>query len=172
MEIFRSAVLTACAAGIISSLVQSAAIGSSGKKMMKLLVNTIVVISIIHPFVNDDLFEDISKLTELEEDKYYLSLESDFSQYYISNAEISVKRELDKQLEDNGIKYSSLDIRCEMDEYHVITVKQVTVSAKDKGTCDKARDLAQRLLPEAEIITVTEDNDELSEAQEQDQAAS
>lgn len=164
--------LTACAAGLISSLVQSAAVGISGKKMMKLLVNTIVVISIIHPFMGEDLSEDISKLTELEEDKFYLSLDDDFSQYYITNAEIEVKRELEKQFEQNGIIYSSLDIRCEMDEYHVITVKNVTVGVKDEETSDKVSDLINKLLPDTEVIPLMEDSDEQSEAQREDRAAS
>ena len=152
---FRTAVYTACAAGIISTVVYSAAVGKENGKMIKLIVNTIAVICLIKPFLSVDLDFTVSELTELENESEYLSLERDFSHYYILNAEMTVKQELEKRFKESGLDCDSIVITCEMNEYHIITVKKVEVHAPEQYK-DKLRDIVLQLVPDTEVTVNTE----------------
>lgn len=161
---FRAAVYTACAAGIISTVIGSAAVGKDGRKMMKLIVNTIAVICIVKPFISSDLAGAVSKISELEDDTEYRSLESDFSYYYIANAELAVKQELEKRFKQADLVCGSIVITCEMDEYHVISVTRVRVSAPEQYSV-RIREIVTQLIPKAEVTVNTEASHDNSDPQ-------
>ena len=154
------AIFTACAAGLISSLMQSAAVGKSGKKMMKLLVNTIVILSIVKPFTNGSTDLVLADITELEDQPFYNSLDSDFSEYYLAQAERSVREELEKRLNSEKIKCVHLGINCEIDEYHVITVGKVSAEVTDNESKVKLEKAVNEILPNTDVnITVVNTDD-------------
>lgn len=159
MNILSKAVLTACSAGMISSIMQALVVGKSGKRMMKLLVNTVVILCIVKPFISTDIDFDFSDMNDLEEQPIYNTLDDDFSKYYLIQAELSVKNEIEEALKHDNIKYSSLSIKCEMDEYHVIAVGNISVVVNNEESRNKVISSIKKLLPDTTVYVTLEETD-------------
>ena len=149
MDIIRRAILTACLAGIISSAVSAAAIGSSGKKVLKLIVNCIVVICLLKPVTGIEFNDEIDY-------SFATPSEMNCDDLDVRTAELSVKIELEKLLTEKGIAFSDVSITCEKDEYNVISVKDASILVPTDEDRDKLNSFIAEYIKDNNISVRTE----------------
>lgn len=157
MDALKGVIYTACIAGIISCIVRTAAIGSSGKRLMRVIINMIVLISVIKPVLGADLSDTISGFNSFEYESDN-ELDSDFNRFYIASAQLSTRNELNKLLESKGIKCRSLIISCEIDEYNVIVIKKIEAETEEDKK-EEAEKTIGELFPDAELMIRAEASD-------------
>lgn len=146
MNYLRSAVLMACGAGIISCVVGSAAVGSSKKAILRLMINCIALISLLSPLTGFDAEDTVNMLEELQGTAYSAEeAEKQLRSYNVRTAELSLELELEKLLESHGIDYIDTVITCDMDEYDVISVSRAEVTVRTKEDADKLKALTEEI---------------------------
>ena len=143
MDTLRTAVITACGAGIISSIIGSVAVGKSKKAIIKLMINCIAIISLIRPFTSFDT-GDAANLIDNYVPQHMSAeeAEKELMAYNVRAAELSLKIELEKLLKDNRIDYSEVVIKCEYGEYDEITVSSAEVTVKAESDLIRLNELS------------------------------
>ena len=125
-------------------MISSVAVGGGKKAILKLMINCIAVLTLLRPFTGFDISDTVN-LPELfgsgSNDRY--DAEKELMNYNIKAAELSLKLELEKLLDDNGIGYSEVVINCEPDEYDVITIRSAEVTVNGSKDSDKLKALSQ-----------------------------
>jgi len=165
MSSIKKAVLAACAAGLISTLVRSAAVGESGKRILKLIVNMMIVIALIKPLLGGDFSDLVDGLQVRELDSQAGSSEHSFDDYYIASAELSTRSEVEKTMREKGIDYSSVVITCEIDEYDLIVISRVKIIVNRKEEIAKAKAFTDEIFPTVAVEILSEDENESKRAE-------
>ena len=158
MDTLRAAVLIACGAGIISCIIGSISVGGSKKAILRLMINCVVLISLLSPFAGIDAEDTVNLIenwdaSELGSEDAEQMLRS----YDLRAAELSLKLELEKLLESNGINFTDAVISCNIDEYDVITIGRAEVTVKSKEDADKLKTLAAEQMKDLPLTVVTEE---------------
>lgn len=158
MDILKTAVFAACAAGIISSLLTSAAPGGSEKAILRLMIGSAVIIVLIKPLSGIGA-GDILNLTE-GLGSLGAEQQSDFSDFDIRAAQISVRLELEKLMREQGIDFSQTVISCSKDEYDVISIDSAEITVQSSADRDRLTDLAQQQEWRVPLTVKVADTDE------------
>ena len=143
METIRTAVLMICGAGIISCIIDSAAVGAGRKAILRLMINCAALISLLAPLTGIDTDDTVNLLDGLEISHFRSEdAEKRLREYSIRSAELSLKLELDKLLKSRGIDFTDTVIICEMNEYDEITVSKAEITVSTDADADKVNSLS------------------------------
>ncbi len=153
-----SVVLTACIAGIVSTIVSALSPNGSEKAVLRLMISMIVIICLLRPLTGIEPEDILGAIEGLKSSGPGETLSSELESYDIKAAELSVKLELEKFLKSRGISFSSVVIKCERDEYDLIAIKSAEVTVPAQADYDKLSDLSETELNNTPLIIKLEEN--------------
>lgn len=162
MDILKSAILTACVVGVVSSLIDMAAPEGKLKKQFALILALVLILGIFAPFVSEGFKLDLNSVEDLMESDEYEKLNEDFEQMYIERSSENVEEVISEQIKQRGITIDKIVIESELGEYNSLEIKKVMVY--ENGVTDmeqqEIKKIIKESLPDSEIIFVKEDSSE------------
>lgn len=162
MDILKSAILTACVVGVVSSLTDMAAPKGKLKKQFALILALVLILGIFAPFVSEGFKLDLNSVEDLMESDEYEKLNEDFEQMYIERSSENVEEVISERIKQRGITIDKIVIESELGEYNSLEIKKVMIY--ENGVTDMERQEIKKIikesLPDSEIIFVKEDSSE------------
>ena len=155
----KGAVLTACIAGIISTILKGVSTGDAAKNAVKLIVSIMLIAAVIQPLSGAGYGDKLNYYADFNNDITFESTADEFNELYISEAEQELEKELKQLLDSSGIEYSEISISCKIDEYNVIVIDRAEIKTK-ASFADKVRSLMGEHLPGINIIIKTAETDD------------
>ena len=158
LETFRTAILTACIIGIVSTFADFAAPGESMKKQLKMIITSVMILALFTPFVGSEFRISVDAIDDLSEDSTYNRVNEDFEDYYLSQTNSNIEQAIVEKLEAENIYTDKIRIYSQLDEYNAIEITKAEVHAENlsEETKEKITDLIGSALPDTEIVFVSE----------------
>lgn len=155
----KGAVLTACIAGIISTIMKGVSTGDATKNAVKLIISIMLIASVIQPLSGAGYGDKLNYYADFNNDITFESTADEFNELYISEAEQELEKELKQLLDSSGIEYNEISISCKIDEYNVIVIDTAEIKTETRFV-DKARSLIGKHLPDINVIIKTAETDD------------
>ena len=155
----KGAVLTACIAGIISTIMKGVSTGDATKNAVKLIISIMLIASVIQPLSGAGYGDILNYYADFNNDITFESTADEFNELYISEAEQELEKELKQLLDSSGIEYNEISISCKIDEYNVIVIDTAEIQTETRFV-DKARSLIGKHLPDINVIIKTAETDD------------
>ncbi len=158
MDKFKSIILIASIIGVTSTFVEFAVTNETMKKQLKMIITMILILGVFLPFIGSDFKISLDSIDSLCEDSKYQDISKGFNEYYLSEASKKVEIELTTKLETQEIYIDKLRIYSRLDEYNSIEITKAEIHTKEipDDEKDKIRSIISENLPEAEIVFMTE----------------
>ena len=99
----KGAVLTACIAGIISTIMKGVSTGDATKNAVKLIVSIMLIAAVIQPLSGAGYGDKLNYYADFNNDITFESTADEFNELYISEAEQELEKELKQLLDSSGI---------------------------------------------------------------------
>ena len=160
MDKIKQALMIACFMGIISTMINIIAPGSSLKKHTISILGIIALLSVLSPFMEDGFklsLENISLDNDISADTY--SAEEEVNDIFFSEAADRYDEYFTDLMNKNDIRTMRTVTSLEFNEEGELSIKSIRVILYDTSQEDYARKLIGREAPEAEIIIEQVEND-------------
>ncbi|MBQ8965247.1 hypothetical protein [Ruminococcus sp.] len=153
MDKIKQALLIACFMGIISTMINIIAPGSSLKKHLISVLGIIALLAVLDPFAEDGFrltLDDISLENDIASDTY--SAEEEVNDIFFSEAAERYNEYFTDLMNKNDIRTKKTVTSLEFNAEGELFIKSIRVILYDTSQGDDARKLIWQEVPETEII--------------------
>lgn len=136
--------------------------------MITMIVSLVISISFFAalPGFDDALPELEGQSTESRSEV----IDRDIEGYYISEAERSVKEELQKILAEKGLRCDDISITCTVNEYDTLAVEKAEMTVSSDKEAKEIRACLEELLPDTELLITVSKTENSENAEDTEQA--